>query len=82
MLDTERPTHTTGGRTTRGLSGNDPRTAGSRYHLESRVRSEIQGDNNLLRPLFKSHFCRYHLEGIQVNDGGWQVALIGAYSST
>ena len=44
--------------------------------------SEIQGDNNLLRPLFKSHFCRYQLVGIQVYDGGWQVALIGAYSST
>ena len=44
--------------------------------------SVIQGDNNLLRPLFKCHFCRYQLEGIQVYDGGWQVALIGAYSST
>ena len=51
-------------------------------HLESRVCSVIQGDNNLLRPLFKCHFCRYQLEGIQVYDGGWQVALIGAYSST
>ena len=39
--------------------------------------SVIQGDNNLLRPLFKCHFCRYQLEGIQVYDGGWQVALIG-----
>ena len=43
MLDTGRPTRTTGGRSSRGLTGNDPRTVGRRYHLESRVCSEIQG---------------------------------------
>ena len=47
MLDTGRPTRTTGGRSSRGLTGNDPRTVGRRYHLESRVCSEIQGDQHL-----------------------------------
>ena len=47
MLDSGRPTRTTGGRSSRGLTGNDPRTVGRRYHLESRVCSEIQGDQHL-----------------------------------
>ena len=47
MLDTGRPTRTTGGRSSRRLTGNDPRTVGRRYHLESRVCYEIQGDLHL-----------------------------------
>ena len=44
MLVTGRQTRTTGGRSSRGLTGNDPKTVGRRYHRESRVCSEIQGD--------------------------------------
>ena len=80
MLDTGRPTRTTGGRSSRGLTGNDPRTDRSRStHKDGRpepVDGRAQAWTRLALRLVHRNVCETigHDQPTRMGDRFWQVS--------